>query len=562
MAKEYTGQVIPLPSRKLSGDDAIRQIEMRRNTMGSPKEYTGPVVKPSVPQPAAEPVDIIAGSPPMRFALGAASPFVGGAQLSLNMAGMGEDANKKIDELEASKRRGMQYWKEKTGVTSGPEETDWFGTAGTIMSPPLLAAMKLPAATNLAGKMVQGAGMGGAIGALTPTTGQDYWKSKIAQTGAGTTIGGLTPVAIEAGRTLGRWGGDIADLLTQSGPYNLAVKYIKQLVGKKNIPEVSERLRTSPQYLPKSQTTAAEAVEGVPGGGPIRAYQKRIASTPGGPSAEFEKLDQARKELYNTVKTDLGKQAVKIKDTLAAIDAKGGVLTPTLQHDLINVADAKGLQQNPVVSNVLQDIQQQIESVSQAYRAAGAPASQQYFTIKAMDLGAIRDNLSAIIAKHGGDAQPEVSKILQGKIQNVIDGAMERSGGTGWTKAMGAFQDTSERLAKDMARYKGMYRTKVNLSAHGITDEDIHGLPHILSRPLVAANWVLGLLRGDVRPLIQEQSAMLLQNPTALADALSKSPRISPEMWNEIIKRSSIGESAAIAPMVGKGRKPRPIANP
>ncbi len=133
--------------------------------------------------------EIVAGNPVTRTALGAASPFLGVAQLF----GIGPD----MKNLEQTKRRGMAL---------AGDETDVAGFAGTVFSPAFLAAAKaIPGATTYIGKILQGMGMGAGAGLTTPVTeGDNFAEQKAIQTGAGAVggaiIGAAAPAVAKAGK--------------------------------------------------------------------------------------------------------------------------------------------------------------------------------------------------------------------------------------------------------------------------------------------------------------------------------------------------------------------------
>ena len=78
---------------------------------GTPTPQKRPIPKPAFEQEAEQlvsttPAELIAGSAPGRFVLGAASPFIGAGQLVANAVGLGEPVNRHLQELERMKQRG------------------------------------------------------------------------------------------------------------------------------------------------------------------------------------------------------------------------------------------------------------------------------------------------------------------------------------------------------------------------------------------------------------------------------------------------------------------------
>lgn len=236
---------------------------------------------PEVAQP--DEVDELAGSPVTRFALGAASPFLGAAQLVAEPLGF-TGVTDHLKRLEEMKRRGMspavelrqlQQARDNLSRLQGYEATianidrrmaelgpspetttqdvDVAGLAGAVLSPPVLAAMKIPVAGGMAGRAAQGAAIGAGMGALTPVTeGDEFATAKAAQVGAGAVIGGAIPAAIDLGTKGTRLLRDIvAPHLV--GPKKMAGRLLAESAGAKRA-EVESLLARA-----DDTTTAAEA---------------------------------------------------------------------------------------------------------------------------------------------------------------------------------------------------------------------------------------------------------------------------------------------------------------
>lgn len=249
-----------------------------------------------VPQGPAQPdeADLLMGAPATRFALGAASPFMGAVQLGAEAAGFSgvSDHLRRVEEM---KRRGMtpaaelQRLKqgreimaampgyeatiaqidkqiaaiESEGASADPTRAgfDVAGMAGTVMSPAVLGAMKLPAAASVLGRSAQGAGLGASFGAATPVTGsapEDFWSTKSGQVGTGLLLGGLIPPAIDAVRLGARVTRNILDPLLPGGAERGAGRIVNEALGPKRT-AVEAELRQPSVIVPGSQPTAAEA---------------------------------------------------------------------------------------------------------------------------------------------------------------------------------------------------------------------------------------------------------------------------------------------------------------
>lgn len=134
--------------------------------------------------------EMLAAHPVTRFALGAAAPILGLAQLTARnpvSRALGQDKylDEKLAQLERMKKAG------------GAEGFDFAGLAGNVLSPASLATMKLPIAQSAGGRVAQGVSIGGSFGAASPVTGGDYDSTKAQQIGVGALLGGAIPAGIE-----------------------------------------------------------------------------------------------------------------------------------------------------------------------------------------------------------------------------------------------------------------------------------------------------------------------------------------------------------------------------
>ncbi len=80
-------------------------------------------------------------------------------------------------------------------ASAGETGFDGYRTLGNVISPANLAiAAKAPAAATLGARVATGAVGGGASALLNPVNGEDFWKEKAKQVGAGALGGGVVPV--------------------------------------------------------------------------------------------------------------------------------------------------------------------------------------------------------------------------------------------------------------------------------------------------------------------------------------------------------------------------------
>jgi len=260
------------------------------------------------PQP--DEAELLMGAPATRFALGAASPILGVAQLGAELLGdrTGTETLRRVEEM---KRRGMtpaadlQRLEEGKAILSrmpGYEATiaridediariksegesadqsqagfDVAGLTGTVLSPAVLAAMRIPAARGVLGRAAQGVPIGAGFGAASPVTGnpQDYWTTKGAQVGAGAVLGGVVPPAVDVVKTGYRIVRNILDPLLPEGAARGAGRIVNEALGPKRAAVESE-LRNPSVIVPSSQPTAAEAAARA--GSPELSALQRIAA--------------------------------------------------------------------------------------------------------------------------------------------------------------------------------------------------------------------------------------------------------------------------------------------
>lgn len=127
------------------------------------------------------------------FAMGAADPFVGTAQLLANALRQGEGINKAVATKEAEYQAGRKG--------SGREGLDVSRLAGNLAITAPIPAGKI--APTLGGKVLQGAATGAAYGAAQPVTEGDFWNEKLKQAGTGAAGGAVAaPVASGLARVL------------------------------------------------------------------------------------------------------------------------------------------------------------------------------------------------------------------------------------------------------------------------------------------------------------------------------------------------------------------------
>lgn len=260
----------------------------------------------------------LAGTKPMRFAAGAADPFIGAAQLGANALGMGDSINDWV------RRRDEQIQQGRRANES--EGFDWTRLGGNILSPAALKVMQIAPAASAGGRIAQGAAIGAGTGATTPVTSDDnFWGPKAAQTGAGAAIGALIPGAIDLVGKGARIGRNVIDPWLPGGVERAAGRTANAAAGPDQ-PNIVQALQKARQIVPGSAPTSGEAAAPV-GRAEFSGLQEAVrgrAPTP------FDAVTQAQNEARVRALQGIGQN----KAALTAAESQRGANAAT------NYADA------------------------------------------------------------------------------------------------------------------------------------------------------------------------------------------------------------------------------
>ena len=511
------------------------------------KKVLGKTTAPKMAEPAFErearellattPAELIAGSRPMRFALGAASPFLGVAQLGAEALG-DKTGTEKLAQLEKMKQAGMKAY--------GQEGVDVAGIGGTVLSPAFLAAGKAiaPAASTL-GKIGQGAAMGAAAGATTPVTSEeDYWGSKGGQTLIGAAVGGLVPGTIQFAKAFGRGVRNIADMFTQKGAGRILSRYQARVTGEENLPQVTQALKQVPEILPGGKPTAAQALAEVPAGSPLVAHQRITATTPRGISAQFGERKLTQEAAIKTAEEARKVATEPMRE--AALDAAnqvGGVKASLITSQIDKMASVPGQRASEVVQKSLAETR---EKIVKAIETGGRVDARDLYTIR-KEVG----NTIEKFAKESASWDKRLSAGLQRDLQKVMDDAIEASGGKGWKDYLNEYAKRSQMIDAYKERIlkaaKPAQRTELGGGVN-VAEELRVKAPQLLSRPMMATNFILRKLGQGVEEKLDPEAARRYLNPELLAAELSKVPvQWRPAIVNDLINRGRIPALATMA---------------
>lgn len=298
------------------------------------KPPTMHVMSGDKPVPSLLDPDMIAGSPLARVAKGAASPFVGGIQLSSKINDVlykalgipfrpGETTDDYIARLEKLTQEGRAKY--------GSEGFDWFEALGNVFSPAFLAALKLPVAATKTGKVGQGTALGTVAGASAPvtekTTPEEFAKKKAVQTASGAAIGGAIPAVAIPAKKVGQmvYHGLIEPAVA---PAAIKGRAFLEAAGDK-ADEIINLLRSPNEIVPGSAPTAGQAA--TPAGRAEFAALQR--------SAENAKPSDyiARNDAQNAARLDAVRTVGKDKAALEAAEQTRSLTTGEMYSEAYEV---------------------------------------------------------------------------------------------------------------------------------------------------------------------------------------------------------------------------------
>lgn len=250
------------------------------------------------------PAEAIAGNPVTRFALGAASPLLGAAQLQTNMnplarmLGADVAVNDWLARLEAMKRAGMKG--------AGTEGFDVSGTLGAALNPAGLGvARAVPAAAGMLGRVEQGAGFGAGMGVTTPVTegGDNFTLAKLLQTALGTGAGAASaPIASGIGSAVTK-ASNLIEPFLPGGAQRMGARTANAAAGARH-PQVVAALQNPATPVAGAPASAGEAAAPA-GSAEFAALQKIVESRrPSDYDAMARAADAARVAQVRTVGGD------------------------------------------------------------------------------------------------------------------------------------------------------------------------------------------------------------------------------------------------------------------
>ena len=298
----------------------------------------GNVVKPAPPmftpsgekpEPSFTDLNLLRAHPLVRFAEGAASPVIGAGQLAANAVGLGKPVNEFL--------AGSEQQSQEARSQLGSEGVDFWKLGGTVMSPAVLAAMKVPTSGTVLGRVGQGAAVGAGMGAASPVTDEsDYWMKKVGQITTGGAIGAVIPPAIDLTRKGLEVGRNILDPLLPGGAERGAGRIIAEAAGPKRA-AIEAELAKNQVLVAGSNPTAAEAAAGA--GSPEFAALQKIAAAHR-PSA-YSDIAKAQEAARLAAVRKVGQTPVELKAAESVRAASGKQNYGAVADDMIATTDEK-----------------------------------------------------------------------------------------------------------------------------------------------------------------------------------------------------------------------------
>ena len=457
------------------------------------------------------PAENIAGHPLTRFAMGAASPFLGAAQFGAEALGdtSGTETLKRTEEL---KHRGQ--------AAMGGGQFDLTGLAGTAVSPAVLALRGIPGAASTTGRIAQGAAIGGGAGAVAPVTqGDDFMGSKAQQIGTGAALGAAIPAIAEGGKALVGGARNVADLFTEKGAGRILSRYQGKITGDQNRQAVIDALKRAEPPVPGYQQTAGEILGPTPAGSPLVAHQRITAGTPRGPSAAFGQRALDQKAALAKAMESRAEATGPMREAALERTQAVGVSTQKLMRQMRGVVSQPGIRASDVVRKTFADVKDKIKDFT----------SRDGF-INAKDLYTIRKELGNTIQKNAKETanwDKRLAAGLERDLQKNIDDAIEAAGGVGWKDYLAEFASRSRGIEAAKEGVKSSVRPVVRTNLGGgmnVAEESRLHLPQMLSRPMMLANAIMNRLGKGVEPRLDAEATRRYLNPKALAAALEKLP--------------------------------------
>ena len=532
--------------------------------------------QPSIAPTEVTPPEAIAGNPATRFALGAAAPILGAAQLAarvspadaiqqaVGLPKTSEAVDQTLKQLEEMKQKGRKE--------AGSEGFDFWEAAGQVLSPAFLKyAKSIPGGETYVQKILAGIGMGGLAGATTPVTQEgDFAKQKALQTGAGALVGGaipaVTPLVTAPAKAL--YHGLIEPV---TAPAAIKGRTYLGAAGDK-VDEIIAALRGNQELVPGSAPTAGEAAAPA-GSAEFSALQKQASQVNPTPYvARTDAQNAARIAALRTVGQDEGNlQAAQFARNTASKPLYEAARSGTTPVDTAPIVAKVNLilGKNPgnrELVNELTNVRRGLEEAGSDPAKVASVVDGLKATLANKDNAFIKGTLSSIKndlteaipgyaqaqAKFAQMSAPvnqmQIGQYLEKKLVPALsDEAKQKAGSfaTAVADAPGTIKRSTgaprfEKLEQALTpQQMGVVKSIQDDLARGARLEDLAGkgaqaapdisvgmgnqkLPNLLNRHVMLANAVISRLEGRVNKKIAAEIATEMLNPPAVAESLAQ----------------------------------------
>lgn len=291
-------------------------------------------------------------------------------------------------------------------------------------------------------------GMGAVQGAATPIYNTDQYGGQLVQNiGEGALTAGLFGVGAKA---LGGAKNVVSDLtapMTESGRQRLAQEFVRNTVPAEAVPQVQAAIRNPNAYVEGSIPSVGEAVAHIPEAANLASLQAKMANSPE-VAPIFAARDTANEAARANAVAKLGGEFVsdaeKARTELtapmreAALTAAKPVQAESLANALETVANSKAYKGSGIAEDSL-------KYFANAFRDAateGVVTPEAMYNIRKR----VGQDIQGLAAQKGINSLDATAIKADTSIKNIIDNAIEATGGKGWKDYLTAFEQESTKI--------------------------------------------------------------------------------------------------------------------
>lgn len=378
-------------------------------------------------------------------------------------------------------------------------------------------------ATDITGSPLVGTGVKTAINALPLLIPTKYAPKS---GNVGKVVGGTAETASDLGALVGSAVGN------KTGVNRLAANTVERVLGQDR-PSVIQALKNPTEYVPGAKPNVGQAITeaniGKPsqfGGGLVR-LQKDLSGAAGIEDVLPSNLKAQQAALAKHLE-DL-KATTKPMRMKALEDANAGYWTgkPLDTNSIISGIDSilekPGLRSSDVVQMSLGAIKDKINELP---KPGGV--------VDARDLYTVRKEIGNTVERFGKETanwDKRLASSIEREVQKHIDAAIENAGGTGWKDYLKTYSEGMKGIESHLARDAEMKKIAASVkgSQASIANSGIPNAPHILTRPMVIANYLLKLFTHGAETPVEARLAELMKDPKELAKFL-ESREVNPQI--------------------------------